>query len=130
MKFQFQCLGVVMAYPDSVKENELFTKPKRLRDYTITLHAIQPSILQGEPRVVFGLLREDNPSMYMVAWDMPLSKLLFGPSSFVLPCSGTTERNVQYFIHFHNASMRVADYSLILHSIKVTAATPGRYSYS
>lgn len=129
LQFQFQCLDVTLTYPGTLFENELFTKPKRLRDYSIALHAIHPSLLKEDSRVLFGILKEEDPSMYMVAWEIPLSKLLFGPSELVFPCSGTTESHAQYFLRFKNTSMLVTDYSLVLHSIRLSSVPDGPYSY-
>lgn len=67
--------------------------------------------------------------MYMVAWEIPLSTLLFGPSELVFPCSGTTESRAQYFLRFKNSSMLVTDYSLVLHSIRLSSVPDGSYSY-
>lgn len=63
LQFQFQCLDVTLTYPGTLFENELFTKPKRLRDYSIALHAIHPSLLKEDSRVLFGILKEEDPSM-------------------------------------------------------------------
>ena len=129
LQFQFQCLGVTLSYPGAIVENELFTQPKRLRDYSIALHAINPSLLKEDSRVLFGILKEDDPSIYMVVWEISLSKLLFGPSELYFPCSGTTETHAQYFIRFKNSSMFVTDYSLVLHSIRLSSIPDGSYSY-
>ena len=55
-KFQNQCQDTVMVYPDLLEERDVFSNPRRLRDYSIVLHAIPSELLVDDVKMVFGLM--------------------------------------------------------------------------
>ena len=124
-----QCLNTVLAYPDTLSENVLFTTTKQLRDFSIILNNIRPSQIHQDAMITFGLLKEGERSEYMVAWKVPLANVLFGPPFQTLNCCGTTERNATYRISFRNQSQRILDYYLFIHTFRVTGLSDGRYSF-
>ena len=115
-------------YPESVEESELFTIPKRLRGYSLTLTNIRSSAIDKDTNVVFGLLRESDQSEYMAVWSTPLGRILFGPSHFSISSCGTTEQNARYRLDFQNQSVRQDDYHIIVHSVKLLGVPSGQYS--
>ena len=126
--FRFQCLNTVMMYPEVLDEHELFTVPKRLRNYSITLNNIRGTQIGAQTNIVFGLLQEDRRSEYVVAWSIPLANVLFGPSTFSVKCCATAEKNAKYQLFFTNRSSRMSDYYMIIHSIQLANVDDGSYS--
>lgn len=128
LRFRSQCLNTVMMHPDVLGEHELFTVPKWLGNYSITLNNIRSTQINAQTNITFGLLREDNESEYMIAWSVPLANVLFGPSTFSLKCCATTEMNAKYQLFFVNRSSRMSDYYVIIHSISLAHIENGSYS--
>lgn len=128
-KFQFQCQDTVMVYPDLLEERDVFSNPRRLRDYSIVLHAIPSEMLVDDVKIVFGLIDEKKKDEYYIAWQVSLSFLLFGPKEVFLTQTSAKEVGIQYNLIFQNKSYHAEDYWIQVNSIRVTNLPSSQYSY-
>lgn len=128
-KFQFQYQDTVLVYPDLLEEKDVFANPRRLRDYSIILHAIPSELLMDDVKIVFGLIDEKNKNEYYIAWEVSLSFLLFGPKEVFLPHSSAKEVGIQYNLILQNKSYRAEDYWIQVRSIHVSDLPSSQYSY-
>lgn len=128
-KFNTKLRDLQFPYEEEIRDGELFHPFKRLRSYSVIVHAIQLGTLDPQETVVFELVNCLSSSQTVYSISIPVSKLLFGPSEFELTFVNPLGRKSDIVIRFSNCSRRALDYSIVIKAISVTGIASSSYSF-
>lgn len=128
-KFNTKLRDLQFPYEEEIKEGECSHPFKRLRSYSVSVHAIQLGSLSPQEAVVFELVKCLSSSQDVYSISIPVSTLLFGPSEFELTFVTSSGMKSDMVIRFTNCSRRALDYSIVIKAISVTGIASSSYSF-
>lgn len=128
-RFRSKLRDLQFPYEEKIKDEELFHPFKRLRSYSVSVHAILLDKLNPKETVVFELVSCLSSSHVMYSISIPVSKLLFGPAEFELNFVDSLKNKSDFVIRFNNCSRRALDYSIVIKAISVTGISSSSYSF-